>query len=134
LEKLGKSELKEAVRTIEEYAISQKLELPRKKSKRATKLSKEADGLVPVRVYRGPISSRPWVAKLSEKDKETYAAFNKKYPLGRRYGGTAMFWTDGIRSIKEISDLVELEKGSTDLEFLVGYYNYYKKMGLIKYA
>ena len=134
LEKLGKSELKEAVRTIEEYAISQKLELPRKKSKRATKLSKEADGLVPVRVYRGPISSRPWVAKLSKKDKEAYAAFNKKYPLGRRYGGTAMFWTNGIRSIKEISDLVELEKGSTDLEFLVGYYNYYKKMGLIKYA
>ena len=134
LDKFGKVELKEAVRTIEEYAASQKLELPRKKSKRATKLSKEAEGLVPVRVYRGPISSRPWVAKMSDEDKAAYAAFNKKYPLGRRYGGTAMFWTDGTRNIKEISDMVELEKGTTDLEFLVGYYNFHVKMGLIKYA
>jgi len=133
-DKLGKAELKEAVRTIEEYAASKKLELPRKKAKRATKLSKEAEGLVPVRIYRGPISSRPWVAKLSDDDKAAYAAFNKKYPLGRRYGGTAMFWTDGARSIKEISDMVELEKGTTDLEFLVGYYNFHVKMGLIKYA
>ena len=90
--------------------------------------------MVPIRVYRGPISSRPWIANLSDEDKIAYEEFNKKYPQGRRYGGTAMFWTDGIRSIKEISDMVELEKGSTDLEFLVGYYNFHVKMGLIKYA
>jgi len=134
IEKLMKAEVKEAQRTIDEYAAAKKIELPKPKRKRDTKLDKEAAGMVPVRVYRGPISSRPWVAKLSDEDKTAYEEFGRKYPLGRSLGGSAMFWTDGVRSVKEISDLLELEKGSTSIEYLVGYYRWLEKMGLIRWA
>jgi hypothetical protein len=43
-----------------------------------------------------------------------------------------MFWTDGIRNLLEISKLVELESGKKDLEYLVRYYEFLQKMGLLE--
>ena len=105
MERLMKAEVKEAQRTIDEHAAAIKIELPKPKRKRGTKL-----------------------------DKAAYAEFGKKYPLGRSLGGSAMFWTDGVRSVKEISDLLELEKGATNIDYLVGYYRWLEKMGLIRWA
>jgi aminopeptidase YwaD len=87
----------------------------------------------PEKLYRGPLSSRPWIAKLSKEDRKAYKALNKKH--GIEYGGPAtlaLYWTDGNRTISEISRLVRLESGSTNLEYLVEYYEFLEKLELIK--
>jgi len=43
-----------------------------------------------------------------------------------------MYWTDGVRSLHEISELVRLERGETDLEYLVAWYGYLERMGLVE--
>lgn len=96
---------------------------------------KEPEGAdkVPEKLYRGPVSSRPWIAKLSKEDKEALRALNKKHNVS--YGGPmvlALYWTDGSKSISEISRLVELESGSTNLEYMIGYFGFMEKMGLVK--
>ena len=90
---------------------------------------------IPKKLYRGPLSSRPWISKLCKEDKEGYRAMNKRH--GITYGGPAtlaLYWTDGSRSLSEISRLVELESGSTNLPYLVEYYEYLRKMGLVKFV
>jgi len=42
-----------------------------------------------------------------------------------------MYWTDGGRSLLEVSRLVELEAGRTDLEYLTEYYRLLCAMGLV---
>jgi hypothetical protein len=59
---------------------------------------------------------------------------NKKH--GIEHGGPstlALYWTDGTKRISEISQLVELESGSTNLEYLIEYYGFLEKMRLIKF-
>ncbi|TRO52518.1 DUF4910 domain-containing protein [Candidatus Bathyarchaeota archaeon] len=121
-----------AVKVLEDLAAKQGIkELPDYAPEEKT----EPDGAekVPEKLYRGPPSMRPWVAKLSKEDKEAMRAMNKKYKF--EYGGPsilALYWTDGSRSLSEISRLVELETGSTNLEYLVEYYGFLEKMGLVK--
>jgi len=43
-----------------------------------------------------------------------------------------MYWTDGVRSLNEISELVRLERGEMDLEYLVSWYGYLERMGLME--
>lgn len=43
----------------------------------------------------------------------------------------ALFWTDGMRSLAEVSGLVDLERGSTDLEYLVGCFGYLEGWGCL---
>jgi aminopeptidase-like protein len=98
------------------------------------KTEPKESGKVPEKLYRGPLSGRPWIAKLGKQDIEAFRAMNKKH--GITYGGPAtlaLYWTDGTRSIKEISRLVELESGSTNLEYLTEYYGFIEKMGLVKF-
>ena len=87
----------------------------------------------PEKLYRGPLSSRPWIAKLSKEDRKAYKALNKKH--GIEYGGPAtlaLYWTDGNRTVSEISKLVKLESGSTNLEYLIEYFGFLEKLQLIK--
>ncbi len=90
----------------------------------------EGSDLVPVKLFRGPLSTRPWMRSLSKEDQEAMRQINKKY--GITYGGPstlALYWTDGNRSIGEISRMVELESGSTNLPYLVEFYRYLVKGG-----
>ena len=43
----------------------------------------------------------------------------------------AVYWADGKRSLLEVARLVELESGRSDLPYLVGYFGYIEKMGLV---
>ena len=45
----------------------------------------------------------------------------------------ALYWTDGSRSISEISRLVELETGSINLSYLVEYYGFLVRGGLAEF-
>lgn len=130
LKALADEEYDHAVKVLEDLAKKQGItELPEYNPKEEPD---DADK-VPEKLYRGPVSGRSWIAKLSKEDKEAFRAMNKKH--GIEYGGPstlALYWTDGERSISEISRMVELESGSTNLEYLVEYYGFLVKMGLVK--
>ncbi|MCK4400383.1 hypothetical protein KAV46_05305, partial [Candidatus Bathyarchaeota archaeon] len=70
--------------------------------------------------------------KLSHLERENLRKLGKDHPLGRGVATSAMYWTDGVRSLHEISELVRLERGVTDLEYLVGWYGYLERMGLVE--
>jgi len=44
----------------------------------------------------------------------------------------AVYWTDGVRSLLEISKLVKHEVGKVDLRFLIDYFRILSQYGLIK--
>ena len=121
-----------AVKVMEDLAMKQGItELPDYEPEAKT-LPEGADE-VPEKLYRGPVSSRPWVAKLGKEDREALRGLNKKHNV--TYGGPmtlALYWTDGSRSISEISRMVELESGATNLEYMVDYFGFMVKMGLVK--
>jgi len=125
-------EYNHAVKVLEALAEKQGIkELPDFEEEK--KPEPEGVEKIPVKLYRGPVSARPWIAKLSKEDREALHALNKKHKV--TYGGPmtlALYWTDGSRSISEISRLVELEKGSTNLEYIVKYFGFMEKMGLVK--
>ena len=57
--------------------------------------------------------------RLSAEDREGLRRLGLEHPAGRSVGSVVLFLTDGVRSLAEISELVDLKRGSTDLE-LVG--------------
>jgi len=123
-----------AVKMLEALAEKQGItELPDYEPEEVEAL--EGADRVPEKLYRGPVASRPWLYKLSREDRDAVRALNKKH--GVSYGGPmtlALYWTDGSRSIGEISRLVELESGSTNLAYMVEYFGFMEKMGLVKFV
>jgi aminopeptidase-like protein len=100
------------------------------------KAKEEPEGteMVPVKLFRGPLSSRPWMRSLSAEDQEALRQLNKKH--GIVYGGPstlALYWTDGSRSISEISRLVKMETGSTNLAYLMDYFGFLVRSGLAEF-
>jgi hypothetical protein len=72
--------------------------------------------------------------RLSPIGRDEWYAFSKKYEkVGRVQGTLALYWTDGERDLLEISELVELEEGSVNLEYLKEYYEWLKKLELITF-
>ena len=124
--------------TIEEYAKVRDLTLPKQRGKRTSKLEREASALTPKRLYKGPVSvggytHRPWIYGLSEEDKDGLWKLSKEHKEARGATTLALYWADGERSVLEISRLVELETGRTDLEFLIGFFRFLEKMKLVKF-
>jgi len=102
------------------------------RKKRRTKLETEAMAVVPRRLYRGPVSTRGWERGLSEADRDALWRLGKDHPKGRGVGTSALYWTDGERSLHDISELVRLERGETDLEYLAEWYRLLEAMGLVE--
>jgi len=134
LEAAAKAEQKQAKRAISDYAVVKGLApLPKARKKRLRKLEKEAAGIVPRRLYRGPVSLRPWVRKLPPEERDALWKLGKEHRESRVLGTLAMYWADGERSLLEIAELVELETGRSDLEYLVRYFGFLRKMGLLEF-
>ncbi len=72
--------------------------------------------------------------RLFGEDREAWWRLGKAHPDSGILGTLAMYWTDGARSLLEVSRLVELEAGRTDLEYLVEYYRLLRAMGLVEYV
>jgi len=125
-------EYNQAVKVMQGLAEGQGImELPEYEAQKQPE--PEGAGKVPVRLYRGPLSYRPWIRKLSRKDQEALRALNKK--VGYEFGGPvtyALYWTDGERRISEISKMIKLEIGQTNLEYLREIYKYLEKMGVVE--
>ncbi len=134
LEKTGKAERKHAEKAIKEFAEAAGLTpLPTIRRGRLRKLEKEAASIVPSRLFRGPVSTRPWIRKLPKEDREALWKLGKEHKESRILGTLAMYWTDDKRNLLDISRLVELETGRTDLVYIVKYFGFLKKMGLVSY-
>ena len=93
---------------------------------------KEATKMVPKRLYRGPVSLRAYLHRLSDEDRERLWKMRKErkrvfYTLPT----LATYWADGKRSLLEIADLIELETGQRDVELLVDYFRVLDKLGLV---
>ncbi len=93
-----------------------------------------AAGLVPVRLYRGPlVQIRPYLRKLPEKDRETWFRLGKGFKDRSAILPTlALYWADGKRTLAEIIDLVELESDEQVGEQLVKHFELLEKMGLVE--
>jgi hypothetical protein len=125
----GRTGLRQAEKTLREYAEAGKKRMV-KRRRRANKLEREAANILPRRLFRGPVSIRPWLERLSAEDREAYWRLGKEHKGSDILGILAMYWTDGRRSLLEVSRLVELEAGRTDLEYLTEYYRLLCAMGL----
>ncbi|MBU2598083.1 MAG: DUF4910 domain-containing protein [Actinobacteria bacterium] len=92
-----------------------------------------ADKNIISRIYKGPIFEMNILNRLSKEQKEKYFELKKEnaetFDLIRTL---ALYWADGKRKLSEIADLVELESGLRNTEFLVKYFNFLSKCKLIK--
>jgi aminopeptidase YwaD len=131
LEASAKSERKRAEATIRRLAEAKGWTLKPRRT-RLTKLENEASTIIPVRKYRGPVSTRQWMSKLSPDDQEAFYQFGKAHKDASGMETLAVYWSDGERSLLEVSRLVDLESGRCDLAYLVGYYQFLEKMGLVE--
>ncbi len=130
LKSLSKAERRNAEAAIRRLAEAKGWRL-KPRSKRLTKLGKEAQTIIPVRKYKGPVSTRQWVRKLSHEDREAFYRFGKQHKEASGMETLAVYWANGERSLLEIARLVELESGRSDLPYLVGYFGFIEKMGLV---
>ena len=100
-----------------------------------TEWDERAGQMVPRRVYRGPVSIRGhYWQKLPPEERESLWQLQKERRAARLLPTVALYWTDGRRTLADIADLVELETGQRDLEFLVCYFEALARLDLIALA
>jgi len=83
-----------------------------------SRLEKKAMRIVPRRMFPGPISTRFLLSKLGEKDREKLRAMEKRMTELGVLPVLALYWTDGQRTLKAISDLTYFETGKKALKEL----------------
>jgi hypothetical protein len=135
LERFVRSEKGRAEDALKSWAgVRGLLPLPYIRRGRRRKLEVEASNMVVRRLFRGPVSVRPWVRRLSEEDKEAWWRLGQDHRESRLLGTLALYWCDGMRSLLEVSELVELEAERTDLVYLVGFFRLLGRMGLVEFG
>ncbi|KKK66073.1 hypothetical protein LCGC14_2967770, partial [marine sediment metagenome] len=60
--------------------------LPPVRRGRLRKIEAEAQGIIPKRLFNGPVSTRPWVRKLSGEDREALWRLGKEHSKSRTLG------------------------------------------------
>jgi hypothetical protein len=94
---------------------------------------REAEKMVPRRIYRGPVNIRLYLRELPEEDRERWWKLSKEREKAPRILPTlAEYWADGKRNVLEIAELVELETDYRDVEFLVEYFRLLAKANLVE--
>jgi len=108
-------------------------ELPEASKRELDEWEEKAARIVPRRTFRGPVSLRAYLHRLSEEERERVWQMRKEHKKGFFTLPTlAVYWADGKRSLLEIADLIELETGQRDVELLVEYFRTLGKLNLVK--
>ncbi len=95
----------------------------------------EAAAIVPHRLNRGPVGLKDYLGKMNEEDWETWWRIYQQNPEATwTYPPLLLYWTDGRRNLREISDLIELETGNRATEMLVKYCRMWEHLGLVDVA
>lgn len=93
----------------------------------------EAARLAPRRLYRGPLSLRVHLARLSAEDRLAWHRLTERAGEGWTTAHLlAEYWSDGERTLREIVDLVELESGQRRGAELLECFRLLEKMGLVE--
>jgi len=97
---------------------------------------KEAARLIPVRQVRGPIPLEDHMRRLDGGARDGWRQMRKAHQDSAPDTLTtlALYWADGVRSVLEIADLVELESGKRDVELLVAYFRLLEKLGFVRFS
>jgi hypothetical protein len=96
-------------------------------------LTEQAARRVPVRRYRGPISLRPHMRRLSPEQRDAARAMLRRHAdFTDLPADVALYWADGTRTLAEILDLTELETQVRDPEGLVAYFELLAQLELIE--
>lgn len=94
----------------------------------------QAARLVPIRVYRGPVSVGSYLWRLDETRREEAHRWLEAHEAMQTSATLALYWADGQRSVAQIADLVEMESDSRDIEYLVRYFRLLEAVGLVRMA
>jgi aminopeptidase YwaD len=132
LEAFAKGETSLARQTIEEYLNRKGINLTPKVDRGMKGSGGDAASIIPKRIYRGPPSTRSWIRRLPREDRDALWRLEKEHRESRILGTLALYWADGKRSLSEIANLIELETGMRDTEYLLQYFGFLEKMGLIQ--
>jgi len=129
----NKKEISEICEEMGEGKIEKKGLIKEFEDKEKIKWEDIADKNIISRIYKGPILEMNILNRLSKEQREKYFELKKEnaetFDLIRTL---ALYWADGKRKLSEIADLVELESGLRNTEFLVKYFNFLSKCKLIK--
>ncbi len=102
---------------------------------RSDSWEEEAEKIVPRRLRRGPIDLKDYLHKMNEDDWETWWRIYKEHSEATWvYPPLLLYWADGRRNLREISDLIELETGNRVTEMLVKYCRIWEHLGLLDAA
>ncbi len=119
--------------SLNEESIKKKVLIREFEDKNAQKWEEIAGKTIVKRLYKGPISETSILDRLSKEQKEKIYTLKKEnkevFSLLRTL---SLYWADGKKKLSEISDLVELESGLRNTEFLVKYFDFLSKCKLIK--
>ena len=96
-------------------------DLPEPWEPEETEADRRAKVLVPKRVYRGPF--RTSAKESPPEHEEKLKAFNAKHGQNNLAARHLEYWTDGVRTLAEIADLIEGETGFRDSPMLVDYFD-----------
>jgi aminopeptidase YwaD len=92
----------------------------------------QAAMLVPVRRFRGPVSTDSYSHMLTVQEKQEAWSWSKGLREHHEALGTlADYWADGRRTVAEIVDLVELETGQRNAELLIRHFRLLDRLGLM---
>ncbi len=133
MKRVAERELERTKQAVKMYCRAKGYgELPVFEKLRMKKDEKMAATMVPRRIFRGPISTDLALERMTEEERVAYLKMMLKKKKFWSTIDLAVYWTDGVRSLLEISRLVEQEAGKVDLKFLIDYFKAIGKYGLIK--
>jgi aminopeptidase YwaD len=93
----------------------------------------EAATIIPRRLYPGPVDLKNFVNKMSAEEHETWWRVYKESPDATyAYPALLLYWADGKRNVREISDLIEFDTGKRVTEMLVTCCRLWERLGLVE--
>lgn len=125
LKKLASVDTTSLEKELKDFVKIEKKKLPSQKQE------KEECPWIPSRIYRGPISMRKTLLELPYEERKKYHKKQEEYEDARVMSTMAVYWSDGERTLSEISELLKYEIGRSSLDYLKWYFEFLEKHGLI---
>ncbi len=107
-------------------------EIPSPPRKDQDEWERQAAAVVPSRLFRGPVPSGPYMHLLTPQERDEARAWQKEHRSQHSALRTlADYWVDGMRTVAQIADLVELETGQRNVQLLVRHFQLLARLELM---
>ncbi|MHA1462639.1 MAG: DUF4910 domain-containing protein [Candidatus Heimdallarchaeota archaeon] len=124
---------KELIQTkfsIEEISNALNIQ-PKIKEKHEELEIQKINGIIPKRVFRGPITGLS-LGDLSLDDLKEMKEVDEEHKGMRPVLTSGVFWIDGKRTLGEIAELVNCDIGKTSIQYLYKMLKFYEKHGVVE--